>query len=93
LPVDIRLTNSSGCGGIKLYRIREANVAIKTAKEGFNTVITKIDIRNTATFGDATPSLDGLKKINFFFGANGTGKTTISKVIADSEQFSECTIA
>jgi wobble nucleotide-excising tRNase len=49
-------------------------------------MITKIDICNTATFHNALP-LEGLKEINFFFGANGTGKTTISRVIADSIQF------
>jgi len=47
-------------------------------------MITKIDIRNTATFDSTTSPIDGLKKINYFFGANGTGKTTISRVIADS---------
>jgi len=55
-------------------------------------MITKIDLRATATFGNTVTSLGDLKKLNFFFGANGTGKTTISMVIADSSRFPECAI-
>jgi len=33
-----------------------------------------------------------MKEINYFFGANGTGKTTISRVIADCMQFPDCSI-
>lgn len=56
-------------------------------------MITKIEICNTATFGTMTTSINDLKKLNFFFGANGTGKTTISKVIADPSLFPECNLA
>lgn len=56
-------------------------------------MITQIDICKTATFGNILTPIDDLKKINYFFGSNGTGKTTISKVIADSSQFPECNIA
>jgi DNA repair exonuclease SbcCD ATPase subunit len=55
-------------------------------------MITKIEICNTATFGTMTTSINDLKKLNFFFGANGTGKTTISKVIADPSLFPECNL-
>jgi wobble nucleotide-excising tRNase len=55
-------------------------------------MISKIDIRDTATFGSNVQSLQNLKKLNFFFGANGTGKTTISKIISDSAQFQNCNI-
>jgi wobble nucleotide-excising tRNase len=56
-------------------------------------MISRIDIRNVATFGDAVQSLNDLRKINYFFGANGTGKTTISRIIADSTQFHDCNIS
>jgi wobble nucleotide-excising tRNase len=56
-------------------------------------MITKIEICNTAAFGRMTTLINDLKKLNFFFGANGTGKTTISKVIADPSLFPECNLA
>lgn len=55
-------------------------------------MITKIDICNTATFGRIATPIDDLRRFNYFFGSNGTGKTTISKVIADSDQFPECNL-
>jgi wobble nucleotide-excising tRNase len=55
-------------------------------------MISKIEIRDTATFGSVAQSLPDLKKLNFFFGANGTGKTTISKFISDSVKFPNCSI-
>jgi len=44
-------------------------------------MIDEILIKNTATYDDTGARIDRLKKINFFFGANGSGKTTISRVI------------
>lgn len=35
-------------------------------------------------------SLTGLRTINYIFGANGTGKTTISRVIAGVDDYSHC---
>ncbi len=55
-------------------------------------MITKIDICNAATFGKIATPISDLRRFNYFFGSNGTGKTTISKVIADSSQFPECNI-
>jgi len=34
-----------------------------------------------------------LKKLNFIYGANGTGKTTIGRLIDKPEQFQECNVA
>ncbi len=59
-----------------------------------------ITIKNVATYGD-TPQTLGyvspsppppLPKINFLFGSNGSGKTTISKIIANERDFPGCTI-
>ena len=47
-------------------------------------MISKIKIANVASY-----SSDGItiapKRINYIFGTNGTGKTTISRVIAEKE--------
>jgi wobble nucleotide-excising tRNase len=55
-------------------------------------MISKITIQNTATFGKEPQTLTDLKKLNFFFGANGSGKTTISRLIENDAQFQDCKI-
>jgi len=42
-------------------------------------MITKIFIKNAATYKDCT--IENLNRINYFFGSNGTGKTTISRIL------------
>ena len=42
-------------------------------------MIEKIEIKNTATYIDET--LDNLSKVNFIYGNNGSGKTTVSRII------------
>ena len=42
-------------------------------------MIEKIEIKNTATYIDET--LDNLSKVNFIYGNNGSGKTTILEAI------------
>lgn len=54
-------------------------------------MIKKILLHNTATFTNPV-TIDNLTKINFFFGANGTGKTTISKVLSNSDNYSGCKV-
>lgn len=46
-------------------------------------MIEKIDIKNVATYDNQGVQIDDLKKINFIYGANGCGKTTISNLIHD----------
>lgn len=54
-------------------------------------VITRIHIQDVATY--ASPSeLNDLRKINFIFGANGTGKTTISRVIEQAPGHEYCSM-
>ena len=36
--------------------------------------------------------MDGLSKFNFLFGSNGTGKTTVSRIIADESNFPTCKV-
>ena len=56
-------------------------------------MIEKIQICNVATYGATSEELIDLKAINFVYGSNGTGKTTISRVIADCDSHADCTLA
>ena len=44
-------------------------------------MIKNIILKNAGTFDDTGSSLDELKALNFIFGSNGSGKTTISRII------------
>jgi wobble nucleotide-excising tRNase len=55
-------------------------------------MIEGISISNVATYGTTAETLSDLKAINFAFGSNGTGKTTISRVIADCPAYSDCSL-
>lgn len=52
-------------------------------------MLTGIHINNVATYNSPT-QLDGLKKINFIFGANGSGKTTISRILDQMSGYTHC---
>jgi wobble nucleotide-excising tRNase len=55
-------------------------------------MINSINIGDVATY-DVTPQqINQLSKFNFFFGANGSGKTTISRLIENSSIFPSCSI-
>lgn len=54
-------------------------------------MIESISIANIATFDSNDPQiLSDLRRFNYIFGANGTGKTTISRVIADPAFSADC---
>ena len=55
-------------------------------------MIESITISEVATFGLGPEKLDGLSQFNFLFGANGTGKTTVSRVIADEAKYPTCSV-
>ena len=57
-------------------------------------MINSISINNVANFDSAGTQITDLKKINFIYGANGSGKTTISNFIAnpDNADYQECVI-
>ena len=53
-------------------------------------MIESIQIAGIATYGSTPEVLSDLSKFNFFFGANASGKTTITRVIADEGSFPTC---
>ncbi|ASL62713.1 AAA family ATPase [Bacillus cereus] len=53
-------------------------------------MIKKITLKNVATYNQTGTYLDNLKKINFIYGNNGAGKTTISEFIRKEEGFTDC---
>lgn len=53
-------------------------------------MIETITLSKTATYGDQPEVLGPLKRVNFIYGTNGTGKTTISRVIADGAGYAKC---
>lgn len=55
-------------------------------------MIESISISKEATFPDDEQTLGGLTKINFIYGANGSGKTTISRIIADYYDYPSCSV-
>ena len=55
-------------------------------------MIDSITIADIATFGSTPEALGGLSQFNYLFGSNGTGKTTVSRVIADETSFPTCKV-
>ncbi|MDR2914263.1 MAG: AAA family ATPase [Tannerella sp.] len=52
-------------------------------------MIESIAIKNVATFDNTGIIINNLKKVNFIYGANGSGKTTISNLLASPEDFKD----
>jgi len=55
-------------------------------------MIERIKIRNVASYGDSGSELNDLAKVNFVFGSNGTGKTTISRIIDNVREYPFCVV-
>ena len=55
-------------------------------------MIESIEIKGVATYGDVSENMNGLSKFNFIYGSNGSGKTTITRVIAEEEAFPACKV-
>lgn len=55
-------------------------------------MIENILIKNVASYDNTGTQLSSLKKINFIYGANGSGKTTISNLLSgqDNPEFKDC---
>ena len=55
-------------------------------------MLQQIKIAGQATYPAAGEALGDLKELNFIFGTNGAGKTTISRVIAKPEDYPTCAL-
>lgn len=55
-------------------------------------MIESIRMAETATYSSAPETLCDLSIFNFIFGGNATGKTTVSRVIANEDSFPSCTV-
>jgi wobble nucleotide-excising tRNase len=56
-------------------------------------VIESIFLANEGAYDATGTKLEGLKKLNYIFGSNGSGKTTISRVVEGTGSFSDCKIS
>lgn len=56
-------------------------------------MLREVLIAGEASYDAAGQRLAGLKEINFIFGTNGSGKTTVSRVIADPSAYPSCTLS
>ena len=57
-------------------------------------MINKMKIKNVATYDDVGVTIENIEKVNYIYGANGCGKTTISNFLDNMEenQFSDCEV-
>ncbi len=55
-------------------------------------MITEIEIKSCASYDSTGIDITNLRGINFIYGANGSGKTTISNIIANRQKFPSCKI-
>ncbi|WP_312331375.1 AAA family ATPase [Acinetobacter variabilis] len=54
-------------------------------------MLTGVSINNVATYNEPN-QLNNLKKINFIFGSNGSGKTTISRILEQAPGYTHCSL-
>lgn len=55
-------------------------------------MIESIIVKNEASFDETGQTISNLTETNYFYGANGSGKTTISRIIDNVEKYSGCFI-
>jgi wobble nucleotide-excising tRNase len=72
--------------------LRDGRLLIKNNRPEEAIMLSAISITNEASYSANTQSLAGLRSINFIFGTNGSGKTTISRVVADPASKPSCSL-
>ncbi|MBN1982449.1 MAG: AAA family ATPase [Chitinivibrionales bacterium] len=55
-------------------------------------MIKSLSIKNVAIFNNSSQVLRNLSQFNFIYGANGSGKTTISRIIANETEHLSCQV-
>jgi wobble nucleotide-excising tRNase len=55
-------------------------------------MIERVALSGCTPYGTVAEVLDLLRAVNFIYGANGVGKTTVSRVIANPAPFPSCTV-
>lgn len=55
-------------------------------------MIENIEISNVATYTDEKQILSNLKEVNYIYGTNGSGKTTISRILKNQGLYPSCNI-
>ena len=55
-------------------------------------MIKRITIRDVASYDHEGVTFNDLAKVNFIFGGNGTGKTTLSRVLAHPMDYPACKV-
>jgi wobble nucleotide-excising tRNase len=55
-------------------------------------MIKKITIKDVASYHGDPVEIDGLTQFCFFYGANGSGKTTISRVVRNPNDYPTCNV-
>ena len=63
------------------------------SNESKSKVIESINIANVATYASTPEKLTKLSQLNYLFGSNGTGKTTVGRIIADEATFPTCKVS
>lgn len=56
-------------------------------------MISSLEIKQEASYDEAGQTMDNLRMVNFVFGSNGSGKTTISRVIDGDRGCPECNVS
>lgn len=56
-------------------------------------MIERIEVAGCTSYSETAAVMDDLRLVNFVYGANGAGKTTISRLITDTSQFPECKVS
>ena len=68
-------------GAARRHAIVEAIRRNELATGRSDSMISRLTVRNVATFDSEGVTLDGLQRVNFIYGRNGVGKTTLSRVL------------